>query len=186
MRRAVVVLRACLRDDATCRTSGEADEGEAVVGRVCKERRRPGDYPAAEVSAREQGCCCGGVAMGKRDGYGSQQGGWKKEGFNGSGTAPSPHAAWRRICSSSPPTTMRSTANCFARRAAPGGRQAVAGGLQAARCAIQSRRIVHCDDGAAVQVFALGNRGPVTGLLRRPLRLVTAHHLFAVTVTLSP
>jgi hypothetical protein len=45
--------------------------------------------------------------MGKRDGYGSQQGGWKKEGLNGSGSASA-------VCGKAPISTPHRRRQCGA------------------------------------------------------------------------
>jgi hypothetical protein len=95
MRRAVVV---CGRVCEMMRRAGQAARPttrEAVAGR---ESVRSGDGQAIVLPPKCQresrAVAAEAWRMGKRDGCGSrQQGGWKKEGFNGSGTAPSLHAA---------------------------------------------------------------------------------------------
>jgi hypothetical protein len=92
------------------------------------------------------------------------------------------------ICDSSPPTTMRSTANCSARRTAAGGGQAVdvLRAVQASICDSIRKQYAAC---SAVKVCCHApscfgrqwSRDP-----GRATRLVTAHHLFAATGTLSP
>jgi hypothetical protein len=126
-----------------------------------------------KFSARAGLFCDGGVAMGKRDGMAIS----KEVGRRRDSMARAPLGR-----------PMRSTANCSARRTAAGGGQAVdvLRAVQASICDSIRKQYAAC---SAVKVCCHApscfgrqwSRDP-----GRATRLVTAHHLFAATGTLSP